>query len=251
MPEVPPGEVVLDGERRRQQVELVEPPSRLGEVHGHVVSVPELGLEIGYPLVVDHEARGRQGLEALIDRRGILGDVVRPLLHRREPDALARDAQEHDVRERAYEHRVARLQRILGRLVELVERGGVGAARGAPESLRILGVEHVEDEVGVRDVVDEHEVVGFELLADRPHPLLVRRRGRGAPDGVPAHRASLSGRQRNRSRSRGMTRSPPDPSPDSRRPRTIAAGMPSVFPITSCAAPAISSATAICVACSS
>jgi hypothetical protein len=57
--------------------------------------------------------------------------------------------------------------------------------------------------------------------------------------------------QRNRSRSGGMTRSCAPPSPATSRPRTIAAGTRAVFPITSSAAPATSSASAIRVACSS
>ena len=65
----------------------------------------------------------------------------------------------------------------------------------------------------------------------------------------PARRAGRpgAGSQRNRSRSRGIRRSEPRPSPTTSTPRTIAPGTPAVLPITSSAAAAISSATAICV----
>ena len=79
----------------------------------------------------------------------------------------ARHVEDDDVRERPDEHRVARLQHVVGLLVELVERGRVGAARLAAERLRLLGVEHVEDEVRVGDVVHEREPVGLEGVADR------------------------------------------------------------------------------------
>ena len=110
-------------------------------------------------------------------------------------------------------------------------------ARRAAERLRIVRVEHVEHEVGVGVVVDELEVVGRELRADRPHPRLVRRRRRRSPDRVLPHGGSLPSRrlsaasgQEKRSRSRGITRSPPRPSPATSTPRTIAAGTPSPCP---------------------
>ena len=43
-------------------------------------------------------------------------------------------------------------------------------ARGAAERLRIVGVEHVEDEVRVGMVVDQDEAVRLERPADRAHP---------------------------------------------------------------------------------
>ena len=60
-------------------------------------------------------------------------------------------------------------------------------------------------------------------------------------------RTDLAIPQRNRSRSRGMTSSDARPSPLTSTPRTRAAGTRFAFPSTSSAAPAISSATAICV----
>jgi hypothetical protein len=192
VPEVAAGEVLLDRERRRQQVELVEPAARGGDVGRDLVAAPELRLEVGVPVVVDHEPRGRERLEALVDLLGIVGDVVRAALHGREPDTLARDAQEDDVREGADEHRIARLEDVVRRFGKLVERGGVRPAGRSAERLRILRVEHVEDEVRVRDVLDLDEVVLLELLPDGGDPLLVGR-GRGrAPDGVLPHGPSLS-----------------------------------------------------------
>src|SRR5262249_59372953 len=70
----------------------------------------------------------------------------------------------------------------------------------------------------------------------------------------PAHLLDLvpvRDRHRKRSRSGDITRSRALPSPSTPRPRTTAAGTARVFPITSSAAAAISSATAITVACSS
>ena len=55
---------------------------------GDVVAVPELGLEVGDPLVVDHEPRGGERLKALVDLLRVVADVVGAALHRREPDAL-------------------------------------------------------------------------------------------------------------------------------------------------------------------
>ncbi len=72
----------------------------------------------------------------------------------------------------------------------------------------------------------------------RPRPLPVRVRALLLP-------RTLT--QRNRSRSAGMTRSRAVPSPATSSPRTTAAGIPATLRMTSSAAPAISSATAIVV----
>ena len=172
MAEIATREVLLDREGRGQEVELVEAAAGRADVRRDLVAVPELGLEIGDPLVVDDEPRGCERLETLVDLLRVVGDVVGAALHRREPDALPGDAQEDDVGERADEHRVALLERVLGRIGKLVERRRVRSAGGAPESLRIGRVEHVEDEVGLGDIVDPDEVVFLELLADRRDPLL-------------------------------------------------------------------------------
>src|SRR5215210_6743216 len=86
---------------------------------------------------------------------------------------------------------------------------------------------------------DVDVVIRFEG-GDRGTPPIGRR-------GDPVQEHEGRGHYRKRSRSGGITRSRAEPSPSSSRPRTIAAGMPSVLPMTSSAAPAISSATAICV----
>ena len=105
-----------------------------------------------------------------------------------EPDAFARDMEHDDVRKRTDEVRVARAENVLRYRGKLVERGRVRAAGGAPESLRLLGVEHVEDEVGVGMVIDPLEAVCLEGQADGAHPLLEGGRGGRPPDRVLAHR---------------------------------------------------------------
>jgi hypothetical protein len=70
--EVATGEVLLDGERRREEIELVEPPAGLADVRRHLVPVPELRLEVRNPLVVDHEPRRGERLEPRVDLLGIV-----------------------------------------------------------------------------------------------------------------------------------------------------------------------------------
>ena len=129
-------EVLVHRERRRQEVELLHPLAGRADVGGDLVAVPELGLEVGDELVVDHELRLRQRREPLEHLARVVRDLVRAALHRREPDAVAGNVEHDHVRERAHEHRVARLEHVLGDGVELVERGGVGAARLTPERPR-------------------------------------------------------------------------------------------------------------------
>ena len=166
-------EELVHRERRRQQVELAHPLAGGADVGGDLVAVPELRLEVGDELVVDHELRLRERRQPLEHLCRIVRDLVGAALHRREPHALTGNVEDDDVRERADEVRVARAEHVLRHLVELVERGRVGASRGPAERLRIVRVEHVEHEVGVGVVVDEHEAVGLELLADRANPRLV------------------------------------------------------------------------------
>ena len=83
-------EVLVHGERRGEQVELLHPLACGADVGGDLVAVPELRLEIGNELVVDHELRLRERSEALEDVRRVVGDPVGAALHRREPDALRR-----------------------------------------------------------------------------------------------------------------------------------------------------------------
>ena len=58
-------EQVLDRERRRQQAERVEPHADLADLLGQLVARPELRLEVGAELVVDHEPRRRERQQAL------------------------------------------------------------------------------------------------------------------------------------------------------------------------------------------
>ena len=164
-------EELVHRERRRQEVELAHPLAGSADVGRDLVTVPELGLEVRDELVVDHELRLRERREPLEHLGRVVGDLVGAALHRREPDALAGHVEDDDVRERPDEVRVARAQHVVRHLVELVERGRVGPARRAPERLRILRVEHVEDEVGVGVIVDELEAVRLERLADGADPL--------------------------------------------------------------------------------
>ena len=115
------GEEILDRERVRQEVERAEPHAGVANRLGDLVSLPQLGLEVGLELVVDDQSRARERHEALDDvarellvRVGV--DAVVAALHRREPRALAGDVVEHEVRECAQEHRVVRAQRLLDRL---------------------------------------------------------------------------------------------------------------------------------------
>jgi hypothetical protein len=178
-------------ERRGQEIELLHAAAGLGELDRVLVAVPELGLQVGHELVVDHQLRLGERRQALEHVRRVVGDAVGAALHRREPHAGARHVEDDDVRERAHQHRVARLEHVLGLVRQLVERGGIRPARGAPERLRVVGVEHVEDEVRLGDVVHEREPVTLELGADAAYPGLVLGRGGAPPDGVCAHVAKV------------------------------------------------------------
>ena len=194
MPQVALVEVLVHRERRRQEVELLHPLAGRTDVGSDLVAVPELGLEVGDELVVDHELRLRQGCEPLEHLARLVRDLVRASLHGGEPDAVAGNVQHDHVREGADEHRVARLEHVLGDGVELVEGGGVRTARLAPERPGLVGIEHVEHEIGVRDVVHPREVVALELTPDRLDPCRELRRRGGSPNGVLPHGRSVSAR---------------------------------------------------------
>ena len=51
---------LLDRERGGEEVEVAHPAAGLGDLPRVLVAVPELGLEIGAKVVVDHELRERQ-----------------------------------------------------------------------------------------------------------------------------------------------------------------------------------------------
>ena len=70
----------------------------------------------------------RAGRVARTPRR-VVRDLVGAALHRREPDALLGHVQHDDVRERAHEHRVVRLEDVVRHRVELVDRRGERATR--------------------------------------------------------------------------------------------------------------------------
>ena len=185
MAEVALADQLLHGERRREEAELVEPPARLGDGGGDLVAVPQLGLQVGPELVVDHEPRARERREPPDDRvreRGgavLGGDEVAAALERREPDAVAGDEGEGDVRERADEHRVALPQRIVGRRVEHVQRRDEGPAGAAPERPRPLDADDVQHQLGRLALGRRREAGPLERaaelrdeLAERPGDVL-------------------------------------------------------------------------------
>ena len=208
----------MHGERRRQQVELAHALARGTDVGRDLVAIPELRLEIGDELVVDHELRFRERRQPLEHLGRVVRDLVGAALHGREPDTLSGDMEDDDVRERPNQVRIARAEHVLRYLIELVEGSRIGASRGTAERLGIGGVEHVEDEVRLGVVVDQFEVVMRELLCDRPNPCLVRRRRRRSPDGELPHAWSLPrtigrdrapGASRDRRRARLLRLRPP------------------------------------------
>ena len=136
VPEVALVEKLVHGERGREQVELLHALAGRGDVLGDLVAVPQLGLEIRDELVVDHELRLCEWREPLEHLGRVVRDLVGSALHGREPDPAAGDMEHDDVRERSDEHRIARLQDVVGNGVELVERGRVGPARLAAKRLR-------------------------------------------------------------------------------------------------------------------
>ena len=199
MAKLPLGEEVLDRERVRQQVERAEPDARLADRLRDLVAVPQLRLEVGTELVVDHEPRARERNEPLDDHARelllrIRVDAVVAALHGREPRALAGHVVEDEVRERAQQHRVVGAQRLLDRLGVLpaLEDGeNVGAARPAPERLRVVGVDEAEHEVRVAGVaVRVREARAFELGAEQLGETAERRRRRVAEERV-LHRSQV------------------------------------------------------------
>ena len=125
------------------------------DLRGDLVAVPELGLEVGAELVVDHEPSGRErqaadstNAVARARRRSPVDEEV-ALLHRREPDALAGHVAADEIRERANEERVLRGE--TGRRGALVQRGGERSARVPAEGPRLVVVDEVEHEVGIVD----------------------------------------------------------------------------------------------------
>src|SRR5439155_16930372 len=115
------------------------------------------------------------------------------LLHGREAAAFAGHVGEDDVRERADEERV--LGDVARGLRALVQRGGEDAPVAAPERLRVVVVDQVEDELGV---VERHagDVVRGERGLDVRDELRERLRPRRVQDRiVGVHRRSLTTRR--------------------------------------------------------
>src|SRR5262249_33418040 len=119
------------------------------------------------------------------------------------------------------------------------ERRGDGGAEEGNEVRVALHLRHPVPSPGERDDEEEGEE---DLYARQPNLQLVQELDQLAVELLV--RAFLLG-HRKRSRSAGITRSCARPGPAKSSPRTTATGTRESFPITSSAAPAISSATAI------
>ena len=160
---------------------------------GDRVPVPELGLQVGPELVVDHEPRARERQQALDDllRELVLvvgSDAVVAALHRREPCALPGDVVEHEVGEAAQELRIVGAQRLLDRLGmsrALEDADDVRALPPAAERLRVVEVEQGDDEVRLgRVAVRRREPDSLERLADQLRETVERFRARSAVERV-------------------------------------------------------------------
>ena len=118
-----------------------------------LVAVPELGLEIGAELVVDHEPRARERRQPGDDRGGErrrpvgLLDEITAALERREPDALPGHVGERDIGERAHEDRIALTERVRRRFVQRMQRSDERPAGATPVRARALRLDDVQHEV--------------------------------------------------------------------------------------------------------
>ena len=197
-------------------------------------------------LAADRTVRVRRGFRLLPGQRRVrLGEEARR-------DVRRRDAQ----RPRLQACRERELRRFYGVLCALARLGRarrLGAGRDARECA------HVDD--GGRGDLDRHArvrnvVPGARDLGGKTGKRDSAGQEEGPQKPPPASRSephspkrlTLAARsQGNRLRSAGITRSRALPSPAASRPRTIATGARSSLPMTSSAAPAISSAIAITV----
>ena len=193
VPELALVQEVLDRERRGEEVEVAHPLAGGDDLLGHLVALPELRLEVGEELVVDHELRAGEREHALDDRVGervvAVGGAVAVVaaLHRREPGALARHVAERDVRERADEHRVVLGQRVA---LALVQADDERAARAAAERLRVGLVDDADHEVRVVGGLGLGEAGSPERVPKEADET-VERAGNGAThDGVRARRCT-------------------------------------------------------------
>ncbi len=215
-------EQLLDRERRGEKIEIAQARARALHLLGDLVAVPELGLEVWVELVVDDESRARQRYEAVGHAARELARVLRldavvPALHRDEPDPLAGHVAEDDVRKRADEQRVVRLEDVLGDGLALVDRGDERPARAAPKRLRVLGVDDVDDEIGARIRPRPIEPVLLERVAERADQPRERRRGRLTRDRELHGRAILRAPRLARCRLLGRPRASPDRNDDTFR----------------------------------
>ena len=93
---VPSGEKILHGDGDGRRSSLSRRTSRLADVGGHFIAVPHLGLEVGIHSLSMTRRRRCERLEPLKIAAGS-SDLVRALVHRREPYPLAWHAEKDDV----------------------------------------------------------------------------------------------------------------------------------------------------------
>ena len=149
-------EVLLDRERRGQEVHRVETLAGDRQRLGNLVAIPQLGFEVGVPNVVDHEvalgewreALGEVGEEGI---RAVVGNRVVALLHRAETHLGAGDDTHGDVRQGSHEHGVV-VADCLGKIgwwrIALVDCGTERRRALAAVRTHVLAVDEVADEVG-------------------------------------------------------------------------------------------------------
>jgi len=163
-------EVVLDRERRGQEVERVEPLARARQALRHLVAVPQLRLEVGVPDVVDHEVALGERREPFRDVRveGVVArvrDRVVALLHRAEARLGAGDDADGDVRQGADQDGVVVADRLLEvgrRRLALVDRGAERGLVLAAVRAHVVAVDEVADEVRGGEVVGALVPPGLE-----------------------------------------------------------------------------------------
>ncbi len=154
MPQVARREDLLDRERGGQKIERPEALAGAGDLAGDVVSLAQLGWEVGRELVADHQTRRRERLdsrehgleeELVVARTRV--DGVGALLERDEVGDRTLGVRAHhhtQVRQPPDEQRVAGAQHVVGWSGELGQRDDERGCVLAPVGARGVGVEEVE-----------------------------------------------------------------------------------------------------------
>jgi hypothetical protein len=184
---------LLDRERRRQEVERVEALAGPPDLPGLLVTVPQLGGEVGDELVGDHEAGRRERLHALEhggEERVVVAFVLDRVRTLFEGDELQhrlpvrpRAQHEAEVRQAAHEQRVPGAHDVLGRRRHLGERDDEGRRRPPAVGAGVLGIQVVQHDLDVRPGFRDDVVPA--VLHDRGQPVdepLGARAARGTVD---------------------------------------------------------------------